>query len=116
LSDFRDTKMIVKSTLSAVATLLTLPLCYARPTSDPTGGNGRIVGGQDALAGEIPYIVALELRQNSCLTCGGILLDANTVLTAAHCSKYRPESLQVRAGSLVCLIFALFQDHLGQTE
>jgi trypsin len=86
--------MLAKITFTAIAALLSVSSCHAIPQD-------RIVGGQDAAAGEVPYIVALELKDSSCSTCGGILIDANTVLTAAHCSKYAPESVQVRAGSLV---------------
>ena len=59
-----------------------------------------IVGGSAAVAGQFPYQVAL-LRSNS-LFCGGVLINANTVLTAAHCSvDYSASQVQVRAGSLV---------------
>ncbi|PVH72381.1 putative trypsin [Cadophora sp. DSE1049] len=58
-----------------------------------------IVGGSAAVAGQFPYQVAL-LRGSS-LFCGGVLINANTVLTAAHCSvDYAAAAVSVRAGSL----------------
>lgn len=50
-----------------------------------TERNGRIVGGRDALITEFPFIVAL-LRFNAHI-CGGTILNANTILTAAHCTE-----------------------------
>jgi trypsin len=61
----------------------------------------RVVGGQPAAAGERPYQITL-LRSGS-LTCGGSLVNSQTVLTAAHCidgSENNPGLFTVRAGSL----------------
>jgi len=44
---------------------------------------GRIVGGSLAATNSAPYIVSLQ--QNSVHYCGGSILNANWVLTAAHC-------------------------------
>ncbi|KAG9229455.1 serine endopeptidase [Amylocarpus encephaloides] len=58
-----------------------------------------IVGGTTAAAGEFPYIVSLS-RSGSHF-CGGVLLNANTVVTAAHCSVGQSASnVRVRAGTL----------------
>ncbi|KAL3421563.1 trypsin A chain (extracellular trypsin protease) [Phlyctema vagabunda] len=58
-----------------------------------------IVGGTTAAAGEFPYIVSLS-RSGSHF-CGGVLLNAYTVLTAAHCSvDYAASAVKVRGGTL----------------
>lgn len=59
-----------------------------------------IVGGTTASAGDFPFIVSIQ--QGGSHFCGGSLLNANTVLTAAHCAVGQSaSSLQIRAGSLV---------------
>jgi trypsin len=64
------------------------------------GSENDIVGGTTASAGDFPFIVSLQ-RSGSHF-CGGTLLNANTVLTAAHCAVGQTaSSLSVRAGSLV---------------
>ncbi|UNI24641.1 Trypsin [Purpureocillium takamizusanense] len=58
-----------------------------------------IVGGELARPGEFPYIVSLSNGKSQ--FCGGALLNANTVLTAAHCSQdEKASAVRVRAGSL----------------
>ncbi|KAF2018272.1 trypsin-domain-containing protein [Aaosphaeria arxii CBS 175.79] len=59
----------------------------------------QIVGGVPATAGEFPFIVSLQ--RGGSHFCGGSLLNANTVVTAAHCAVGQSASnLRVRAGSL----------------
>ncbi|KAH8597904.1 putative trypsin [Bisporella sp. PMI_857] len=59
----------------------------------------QIVGGTVAASGEFPYIVSLS-RSGSHF-CGGVLVNANTVVTAGHCSTiYTASQVRVRAGSL----------------
>ncbi|KAF3422769.1 hypothetical protein E2986_05890, partial [Frieseomelitta varia] len=43
----------------------------------------QIVGGRDASSGQFPYQVSL--RRSGSHFCGGSILDARTILTAAHC-------------------------------
>ncbi|KAF2998588.1 hypothetical protein E8E13_006548 [Curvularia kusanoi] len=58
-----------------------------------------IVGGTAATAGEFPFIVSLQ--KSGSHFCGGTLVNANTVVTAAHCTQGQTASqLSVRAGSL----------------
>ncbi|KAJ0114123.1 hypothetical protein J7T55_007957 [Diaporthe amygdali] len=58
-----------------------------------------IVGGTTAAAGDFPFIVSLS--KSGSHFCGGVLLNAYTVITAAHCSVGQTASaVKVRAGSL----------------
>jgi trypsin len=58
-----------------------------------------IVGGTTANAGDFPFIVSLQ--KSGSHFCGGSLINANTVITAAHCTVGQTaSSLTVRAGSL----------------
>ncbi|CBX98733.1 hypothetical protein IAQ61_007643 [Plenodomus lingam] len=59
-----------------------------------------IVGGVAARAGDVPYIVSVAL--NGQHWCGGSLLNANTVVTAAHCIEEGATAADysIRAGSL----------------
>ncbi|KAF9695620.1 hypothetical protein EKO04_006295 [Ascochyta lentis] len=65
----------------------------------------RIVGGRYALEGEFPFVVSVQsvglLGLFASHLCGGSLLNANTVLSAAHCFYDRSaSSFRIRAGSL----------------
>ena len=64
--------------------------------------DNRIVGGQDALS-PIPWQVSVQVSSFS--FCGATILDASTLLSAAHCffplSNGSSEfSYQIRAGSI----------------
>ncbi|KAF9777099.1 hypothetical protein IL306_004611 [Fusarium sp. DS 682] len=79
---------------SVVALVAPLAAAAPRPQEVPN-----IVGGTSASAGDFPFIVSIS--RNNGPWCGGTLLNANTVLTAAHCvSGYAVSGFQVRAGSL----------------
>lgn len=74
-----------------------------------------IVGGTTAAAGDFPFIVSLS-KSNSHF-CGGVLLNANTVITAAHCSVGQTASaVKVRAGSLVSYITIFFSYYQRSRE
>ncbi|ODM98727.1 Trypsin-1 [Orchesella cincta] len=47
--------------------------------------SSRIVNGQNALPGAFPYLVSIQTLHPKYYTCGGAILDAETILTAAHC-------------------------------
>lgn len=71
--------------------------------------DAKIVGGEFAQLGDVPFQVSLQLPGSGHF-CGGSLLDNSTVLTAAHCFLGIPETLAVsiRAGSLVYLHKVVF--------
>ncbi|KAF2851730.1 female reproductive tract protease-like protein [Plenodomus tracheiphilus IPT5] len=65
----------------------------------PDESTDDIVGGVAAVAGDVPFIVAVSLDGSP--WCGGSLVNANTVVTAAHCiDGNSASSFTVRAGSL----------------
>lgn len=80
----------------------------------------RIAGGLNATKGEFPYAVSLQVhgkKGNLAHFCTGSLLDARTVLTAAHCVEpvvytemIYPEDMAVRVGSLVSNVSFLPSD------
>ncbi|KAK0384039.1 hypothetical protein NLU13_8128 [Sarocladium strictum] len=81
--------------LTALVSLLGLAAALPNPQA---GTKQLIVGGTSAATGEFPYIVSLQ--QNSRHFCGGVLLNANTVLTAAHCTEgSSASSVTIRAGT-----------------
>ncbi|KAF2439829.1 trypsin [Karstenula rhodostoma CBS 690.94] len=78
---------------------LALPaLVAAAPAAQPQDLSVQIVGGSAATAGQFPYIVSILV--NGYHDCGGSLLNANTVITAAHCATHSASTYTVRAGSL----------------
>ncbi|QSZ28891.1 hypothetical protein DSL72_003397 [Monilinia vaccinii-corymbosi] len=96
-----------------MAPILNLALALAMPVlsmaaalpNDPVDhastlvGTPEIVGGTTASLGEFPYMVSLS--HSGSHFCGGVLINAYTVLTAAHCSvDYSASSVKVRAGTL----------------
>ncbi|KAF4585396.1 trypsin-related protease [Ophiocordyceps camponoti-floridani] len=90
----------------AVNTLLHLALLAMSPVSMAATLSKRIIGGGEAQSGEFPYLVGIMNRQKEVeVSCGGLLLDSKTVLTAAHCATndtrvLGPQNLRIRAGSL----------------
>ena len=57
-----------------------------------------IVGGSDAQLGQFPYLVSLEYNGPAGWhhLCGGVILDATTILTAAHCVHGRSDVVRFR--------------------
>ncbi|XP_053949100.1 trypsin alpha-3-like [Anastrepha ludens] len=64
----------------------------------------RIVGGQNAAEGQFPFQVSLQDNRSGLHICGGSIISANYVVTAAHCVtneqgvEYPVTKLMVRAG------------------
>lgn len=103
--------MHVKSVLVALAVpaLISgaaIPQDPAIPDWDENSAD--IVGGVAAAQGDFPFIVSVQLSGSH--FCGGTLLNANTVVSAAHCYFGRTgSSWRIRAGSLVSLQVCLEQ-------
>lgn len=92
--------------LTMVMAATSMAAAVTKPTTKPfeltplVDRDADIVGGTTASSGEFPYIVSLS--QSGSHFCGGVLLNAYTVVTAAHCSVGQTaSSVKVRAGSLV---------------
>lgn len=63
--------------------------------------NPKIINGEDAKEGEIPYQVSLQNKFSSFHFCGGSILNENYVITAAHCVHGKfSEDIKVVAGTI----------------
>ncbi|XP_043277369.1 trypsin-1-like [Venturia canescens] len=82
---------------SALVFVGLVALCQGSPLLRGLGG--RIVNGENAMEGEIPYQVSLQ-TMGGFHFCGGSVLNKNYVVTAAHCVKgSSPSSIKVIAGT-----------------
>lgn len=115
LSPSKQVYSVLAFTMTLIITLfaaLLLPaVSMAAAIAEPFGfpihtRDSNIIGGEEAQLGDFPYIVALSLFASPSPFCGGILINAYTVVTAAHCSKdLRPSRAYVRAGSTVSNVY-----------
>jgi len=63
-------------------------------------GGGRIVGGQPATEGQLPYQVSVQTISGSHF-CGGSIISSHVVVTAAHCVLGdSPRDIRIVAGEL----------------
>ncbi|KAH8254418.1 hypothetical protein KR032_010046, partial [Drosophila birchii] len=97
----RSNNEMNKVLLPIIVSLLLLLGVEAHPHTDL---NGRIVGGADTSSFYTKYVVQLRRRSSTtsayAQTCGGCILDKETIVTAAHCVYNRlAENFMVVAGS-----------------
>lgn len=85
----------------ALAALSLLALLAVSQAATLQKFDERIVNGEDAQPGEIPYQVSLQTSDSSFHFCGGSVLNTNYVITAAHCveGKHAYE-IKVVAGTI----------------
>ncbi|XP_026547861.1 transmembrane protease serine 12-like, partial [Notechis scutatus] len=68
--------------------------CGTRPAVDESTMGSRIVGGHDAEPGAWPWQVSLQIHYSDRAyrhICAGVLINNNSVLTAAHCIQEHPK-------------------------
>jgi trypsin len=76
--------IVLVSVLSVALADINGPDCGNRPFHTARIDEGKVVGGNESIIGDHPWQIAL-LRFGS-FSCGGSIIDANTVLCAAHCT------------------------------
>lgn len=65
--------------------LFCLCACISFASANSLQQNGRIVGGSSAVEKQFPYQVSLRKKFNDTHFCGGVIINENYVLSAAHC-------------------------------
>jgi secreted trypsin-like serine protease len=75
---------LVDRFMSNFVLLLAITLVAPTTTIGAQNPEPRIIGGQDAVKGQYPYLVALD-SPSGVHTCMGSLVAPDMVLTAAHC-------------------------------
>lgn len=96
-------QLVLWSLLSSSLASAPLNLAAPYPCGSLRGGrSARVIGGSSASAGQFPWAVRLRnAKTNNLVHCGGSLITARHVLTAAHCVRCTsPADWQVIAGEL----------------
>jgi len=88
--------MKVLVVLMAVASTMASPT-FKKQFFEPI--EGMIVGGAPATRGEFPHMVWLQIGTS--FACGGAVINANSVMSAAHCCTYQPSQYTVVSGDHV---------------
>lgn len=57
----------------------------------------RVVGGQDSVEGEFPFMASI--RRSGRHYCGGVLIAKRWILTAGHCIKVDFKNFEVKLGT-----------------
>ncbi|CAO1366364.1 unnamed protein product [Diamesa serratosioi] len=83
----------------AIGLLLTVSsVLTSESNNSPLRDDGKIVGGFPIDISEIPYQISLRLSGSH--ICGGSIIAARVILTAAHCTiSFQTNKLTVKAGS-----------------
>lgn len=89
------TRRLILSALAALG--LALPLALVGATAPATA----IVGGGQADEGEYPFMASMQTRGSQGSDghfCGGSVVGKRWILTAAHCTIFEPDEVQVVVG------------------
>uniref|UniRef100_A0A1A9X3Z6 Peptidase S1 domain-containing protein n=1 Tax=Glossina brevipalpis TaxID=37001 RepID=A0A1A9X3Z6_9MUSC len=88
----------MKSSVLNSCVLITLAIVTAKTSG--ASQSQKIVGGSTAEEGLAPYQVSLQYSWDNDHFCGGAIIDAEWILTAAHCVAFlKPQDIIVETGT-----------------